>query len=387
MRENIEEKNWEKRIYACWLSGVPGIGSRTIEKLLMLCGDERSVYFAGEEVWRQVLTARQLEQMVQAVREKEPERLYAELVEKEIGFVLREDNNYPARLKKIPDPPYALYVKGGMPGTDKPSVAVVGARDCSEYGGFVAAAVGELLGANDIQVISGMARGIDGISQRAALEAGGSSYGVLGCGVDVCYPPSNRRLYDELCEKGGVLSAYPPGTEARPGNFPPRNRIVSGLADILIVVEARSKSGTLITVDMALEQGKDVYVVPGRITDRLSDGCNKLLKQGAEVFLSPEDFLKEVWERWSHAPVGDDTECETQVLQWRPAAGAEGLDGVHREIYDALGFDPMTPGQLQDKLSEQHSLPKLMSLLMGLCARGLVVQISPGHFVRKSEQI
>lgn len=390
----------EKRIYACWLACVPGVGNRTIEKLLALCGDEKIVYCAGEKVWREVLTERQLEQMREFAVREEPERLYQRIRQDGIRFVMRGEKEYPARLERIPDPPYALYVKGRLPVDDKPAVAVVGARDCSEYGSFVATGVGDMLGQNDIQVISGMARGVDGICQRAALQAGGSSFGVLGCGVDVCYPSSNRELYEDLCELGGVMSAYPPGTEARPGNFPPRNRIVSGLCDVLIVVEARAKSGTLITVDMALEQGKDVYVVPGRITDRLSDGCNKLVKQGAEVFLAPEDFLKELWERWRCKPVGDmgntwlgqrvvkeqrQEECGGKLLQWRPASGVEGLSQERKAIYAALDFDPVTPEQIQEKLEVKYPLPKLMSLLMGLCAEGLVQQISPGHFVRKGD--
>ncbi len=390
----------EKLMYACWLACVPGVGNRTIEKLLALCGDEREIYCAGEEAWKQVLSVRQLEQICEFARRMEPEQLYQDIVSKGIKFVMSEDEDYPERLHKIPDPPYALFVKGQLPVNDKPSVAVVGARDCSEYGSFVAAGIGRMLGENDIQVISGMARGIDGICQRAALEAGGNSFGVLGSGVDVCYPMSNRELYESLCEVGGVLSAYPPGTEARPGNFPPRNRIVSGLSDVLIVVEARSKSGTLITVDMALEQGKDVYVVPGRITDRLSDGCNMLIKQGAEIFLSPEDFLKELWERWSCKPVGagegavrgkkvpkkgEQVTCGGKLLQWRPAVGVENLSQERKAVYAVLEFDPVTPQQIQEKLEVKYPLSKVISLLMGLCVEGLAHQISPGYFVRKRE--
>lgn len=390
----------ERQIYACWLACAPGVGNRTIEKLLALCGDEKEIYNAGEGVWKQVMNARQLEQMCEFARMREPEHLYQEIISKGIGFVMREDAGYPKRLHKIPDPPYALFVKGQLPAGDKPSVAVVGARDCSEYGSYVAAGIGRLLGENDIQVISGMARGIDGICQRAALEAGGSSFGVLGSGVDVCYPISNRELYDNLCVAGGVMSAYPPGTEAKPGNFPPRNRIVSGLSDVLIVVEARSKSGTLITVDMALEQGKDIYVVPGRITDRLSDGCNRLIKQGAEIFMSPEEFLKELWEHWSCISEGDEKEgikreviikgksAKTEagkLLQWRPAVGVNGLSQERKAVYAVLDFDPITPEQIQEKLPVKYPLSKVISLLMGLCVEGLVQQISPGYFVRKKD--
>ncbi len=390
----------ERRIFGCWLSCVPGIGNRTIERLLALCHSEKEVYQAGESAWKEVLTARQLEQIREFARKTEPEQLYQQLIHRRIRFVMREEDEYPSRLKQIPDPPYGLYVKGSLPQNHKPSVAVVGARDCSEYGSFVATGIGKMLGRNDIQVISGMARGIDGISQRAALQAGGSSFGVLGCGVDVCYPLSNKELYDELCEQGGVLSAYPPGTEAKPGNFPPRNRIVSGLSDVLIVVEARGQSGTLITVDMALEQGKDVYVVPGRITDRLSDGCNRLIKQGAEILLSPEEFLQELWERWRNGPVGEIIDLGERggnrgagqrkpiagkVLQWRPVAASEGLSSEQREIFAALDFGPATPEQIQARITTRYPLPRLLSLLVGLCAEGLVVQVGQGYFARKAD--
>lgn len=137
-----------------------------------------------------------------------------------------------------------------------------------------------------------MARGIDSISQEAALQAGGRTYAVLGCGVDICYPKSSRRLYEQILEQGGILSTFPPGTEPIKRLFPERNRIVSGLADVILVVEARQKSGTFITVDMALEQGREVYAIPGRLTDRLSDGCNLLLQQGALIAVSPKDLLQ-----------------------------------------------------------------------------------------------
>ena len=160
--------------------------------------------------------------------------------------VRREDPEYPGRLRNIPDPPKQLYYYGELPGEDEPSAAIIGARDCSEYGKYVAIELGRLLGQNGICVISGMARGIDGISQEAALSVGGRSYGVLGSGADVCYPRSNRGLYEQLKCRGGVLSEYAPGTPAKGYLFPPRNRIVSGLADVVVVVEAREKSGTLI---------------------------------------------------------------------------------------------------------------------------------------------
>ena len=212
--------------------------------------------------------------------------------------ILLTDREYPSRLLEIPQAPKQLYVRGKLPEEGVPSVAVIGARDCSYYGQEVAKRLGRLFGENGIQVISGMARGIDGIGQQAALQAGGSSFAVLGCGADICYPRQNQDLYDRLCKQGGVISEYEWGTPPRAGYFPPRNRIVSGLADAVIVVEARKKSGTLITVDMALEQGKEVYAVPGRLVDDLSSGCNYLIKNGAGILLDMEEFMEELWKQY-----------------------------------------------------------------------------------------
>ena len=287
-----------ERMYAYFICSIPMIGGVRAGQLLSRFGDPQGVYEAGTAGWREILSDSVVEYMDRQKKSGNLEEEYHSLGEKQIGLVLQEEEGFPRKLLEIPDPPYGLFYKGKLPEQKQPSVAVIGARECSEYGRFVAEELGRYLGSQGIQVISGMARGIDGISQQAALLAGGTSYGVLGCGVDICYPRQNRKLYEELIQKGGLLSTYAPGTKALPAYFPPRNRIVSGLADALIVIEARQKSGTLITVDMALEQGKDVYVVPGRITDRLSDGCNRLLTQGAGVFLSPESFTEEFMRNW-----------------------------------------------------------------------------------------
>ena len=259
-----------ERMYAYFICSIPMIGGVRAGQLLSRFGDPQGVYEAGTAGWREILSDSVVEYMDRQKKSGNLEEEYHSLGEKQIGLVLQEEEGFPQKLLEIPDPPYGLFYKGKLPEQKQPSVAVIGARECSEYGRFVAEELGRYLGSQEIQVISGMARGIDGISQQAALLAGGTSYGVLGCGVDICYPRQNRKLYEELIQKGGLLSTYAPGTKALPAYFPPRNRIVSGLADALIVIEARQKSGTLITVDMALEQGKDVYVVPGRITVRLS---------------------------------------------------------------------------------------------------------------------
>ena len=215
-----------------------------------------------------------------------------------ISYTYCREPDFPQKFVDIPDPPFGIFYKGRLPDGCVPAVALIGSRKCSEYGTYMAELFAAGFASAGVDVISGMALGIDGISQRAALKAGGSSFAVLGCGVDVVYPRANEPLYRQPQEKGGVLSEYPPRMEPRPALFPPRNRIISALADVVVVVEACEKSGTLITVDMALEQGKEVYALPGRCTDALSMGCNRLLRQGAMIAVSPDDIISDMhWER------------------------------------------------------------------------------------------
>ncbi len=222
-------------------------------------------------------------------------RAQAELLRKgNIRFASWQDAHYPDRLRNIPDPPSALYYRGTLPSDDRPSTAVIGARAASRYGIQQAVLFAGTLATAGVQIVSGMARGIDGAAGLEALEAGGASYAVLGNGPDICYPKENHRLYEALSagvRGGGVLSEYPPGTKPIPGLFPLRNRLISGLSDILLVVLAKEKSGTMITVETALAQDRDVFAVPGRNGDLLSAGCNRLIRQGAFIALSPDDLL------------------------------------------------------------------------------------------------
>lgn len=211
-----------------------------------------------------------------------------------IHFIGRNSKEYPARFAHLSKMPDGLYVIGKMPENDVPSVAIIGARMCSAYGRNTAFAFGKKLAESGISVISGMALGIDGAAQEGALAGGGSTFAVLGCGVDVCYPRSNLGLYDQIPRCGGILSEFPPGTKPYSYNFPQRNRLISALADVVVVVEAREKSGSFITVDYALEQGKSVFAVPGRVGDVLSEGCNRLIAEGAGIAWSVDVLLEEI---------------------------------------------------------------------------------------------
>lgn len=381
--------NREEKEFAYWLLSIPGIGEKTIRLLLSRFKRPGKVYTASEAELSECLKGTQLTHVLERQRNWNLKEEYEKLDIKGIGVVFYGEKTYPKRLLEIPDAPYALFYRGSLPKEEALSVAVIGARECSGYGEFVAAQLGRYLGEQGIQVISGMARGIDGISQTAAMEAGGTSYGVLGSGVDVCYPKSNHRLYDRLIKQGGVLSAYVPGALPASGHFPPRNRIVSGLADALVVVEARGKSGTLITVDMALEQGKEVFVVPGRITDRLSDGCNRLLTQGAGVFLTPADFVSQLRELAAKKGIAetDDGESKNEdeiketVIEKRKKQNLLSISKELRPVYKQLEISPKTIEQILCKMPAGYHQGLVSAALMRLCMDGYAKQVSPGQFV------
>lgn len=280
-----------REAYALWLDAMPGIGKIYRKRLLEHAGEEESVYRLTQGELEKILPDRQQGFFGEWKKKYSPEQLQEALLSQKISFIPYFAPMYPKRLTQIPDAPYALYVKGRLPADEKRAVAMVGARACSEYGCNMARQFAAQLAQAGVQIISGLARGIDGISQQAALAQGGDSFGVLGCGVDTCYPPENENLYKRCIEHGGILAEYPPGTKPHAGLFPARNRIISGLADVLLVIEAREKSGTLITVDMALEQGREVFALPGRANDASSRGCNSLIKQGAAMASSPQDIL------------------------------------------------------------------------------------------------
>ncbi|MFH0801359.1 MAG: DNA-processing protein DprA [bacterium] len=208
-------------------------------------------------------------------------------------IVERQDPAYPALLKKIHYPPQRLYVRGRLIG-DEMCVAVVGARKASSYGKMVAEYLGEELAHRGIAVVSGMARGVDTAAHRGALRAGGRTIAVLGCGIDVVYPQENRGLMEEIAKSGAVITEFTPGEEPKPWHFPARNRIISGMALGTVVVEAGERSGSLITANFALEEGREVFAVPGQIKSPGSQGTHALIKQGAKLVEDIQDVLEEL---------------------------------------------------------------------------------------------
>ncbi|MBQ9304783.1 DNA-processing protein DprA [Butyrivibrio sp.] len=382
--------------YAYFLYNIPGLGNRGIHSILesgVTCGDifnmdEKNLNLLVKEKTSKMKIAKEIiERRKNWNFEEEAEKLRTQ----GIRFISACSDEFPERLRHIPDPPFAIYVKGRLPKPEIPSVSIVGARMCSDYGRFMSREFGKGLALAGVQVISGMARGVDGISQKAAIEAGGSSFGILGCGVDICYPEENRDVYNRICVNGGLISEYHPGTEPKPNLFPMRNRIISALADIVLVVEARQKSGTQITVDQALEQGKEVLAVPGRVTDRLSDGCNFLISQGAGVALSVGDVLDRLWRGTNGKRTKDNNtdEPEEKTLEKyrnnnEEDFGVEEQRSIEDEIVDVVDIIPVSASSIMERLYEKEitiSVPELMGKLMDLTYKGLIIQ--DGVYYRK----
>lgn len=361
--------------YAYWLANIGGIGNGTIQKLLQQAGCAQELYFMGEKQLRSLygLEEKELESLLES-RKKDVEREYEKLQEKGITFLSMEEEAYPSRLRNIAAAPYALYLKGKLAPGEMKTVAIVGARMCSEYGYAVAKELGKQLAQQGVCVISGMAKGIDSAGHRGALSAGEDTknpcrtMAVLGCGIDMAYPPGNRGLYEEIARTGCVLSEYPPGVQPLAGLFPARNRIIAGLSDVLVVVEAKTRSGSLITADFALEQGKDIYAVPGRISDSLSQGCNMLIQQGAGIISDVGDFLKE-----------QKMEGLTEPVQLRLKNLL--LEKEESLVYSCVDLRPKSVEELLQKTGLE--VPVLSGILASLVQKEFITETFKNCYIRK----
>lgn len=276
-----------------WLTTIRGIGPKRIEALLTQFGDVEAIYAANSSLLAKVpgIPLAQLYEIVQSRDEVLIKKNYEHVMERGVNILTPYEGVYPERLRNIPDTPPILYQLGTLPNENSLHIGIVGSRNCSAYGREIALYFARELAKEGVQIISGLARGIDEYGHIGALEAEGYTLGVLGSGIDYCYPQENINLYMKMEKQGGILSEHGLGVLPIAGNFPKRNRIISGLSDGVLVVEAKERSGSLITVDLALEQGKDVFVIPGRITDKLSRGCNNLWKMGAQVVTAPSEIL------------------------------------------------------------------------------------------------
>ena len=368
-KSNVEDPGSTEMEYEFWLAGLR-LPARKKYLLRQYMKTGRAVYYIEETEISQIgfLTERERNTIRQAQKEKGLKEVYDRSCEKGIRFVPYFSPDYPEKLREIADFPFALFVKGRLPDRVSRKAAVVGARRCTPYGEKYAVEFAEKLASCGVEIISGLARGIDGMGQRGALMGGGRTFAVLGSGVDVCYPREHIGLYVDIQEQGGgILSEYPPGTPPVSQNFPPRNRIISGLSDVVLVMEARERSGSLITADLALEQGRDVYALPGPVNSDLSRGCNRLIQQGAGILLSPEMLLKE-WDLAFAASVQKEDKNEKV------------LETPENLVYSCLGLYPKNV----DSLAQETKLGvrELMDALITLELQGFIKEISKNFYIK-----
>ncbi|XCP83423.1 DNA-processing protein DprA [Roseburia hominis] len=363
-----------EQMYEYWLACLKGIGSERKRWLKEQAGTARDLYYIEEtERGKPILVNDAERKAIEAGRKSwNLKQEYDKLKQAGVRMVIKGEPEYPKRLRSLTGMPYALYVKGELPGEEGLTAAIVGARRCTAYGETMTLEIAERLAECGIQIISGMARGIDGAAHRGALNAEGSTYAVLGCGPDVCYPREHRGLYQDLLKRGGILSELPPGTPPLPQHFPARNRIISGLSDLVLVMEAREKSGSLITADQALEQGRDVYALPGPVNSSLSRGCHELIRQGAGIITGAADLLEDLGVLQKNpCPKRKKKTKETKIM----------LESAENLVYSNLGLFAKN----QEELSRLTGLApsELAKVLVSLELKGYIEERSKNYYVRR----
>ncbi len=363
----------EERAAYLALTQVPGLGSARLTTLLSAFNTALGAHSAPFALIRDLpgfsraaataLKATPLETGLKTARAAEA--LGAEVL-------MPADAGYPALLRNIPDPPPVLFALGNTGLLLRPAAAIVGSRDHSSYGAGVCRALAGALAEAGVVIVSGMARGLDAVAHTAALDAGGATIGVLGNGLGVIYPAANRTLYERVAADGLLLSEFPPGERPHVGSFPRRNRIISGLSRVTVIVEAAVGSGALITAGAALDQGREVMAVPGNITSLVSAGSNRLLRDGAAPVLETADLLQHFPEL---APVGSKT-AGSMVSRALPDA----LLAEERDLAGLFGSEAVHPDELAMK--SKRPISEVLALISGLEIAGVIEQC-PGRLFRR----
>ena len=356
----------ETRQYWVAFSLVKGIGAVRFQALLNFFGDPQIAWGAPTEALREAgLSEKVIENVVELRSAINLDQVWDQLEAKGITVLIQTDENYPRRLQELEQPPPVLYMLGELTSEDEWAVAVVGTRRVTAYGRQVAEDIAGTLARNGISVISGLARGIDSISHQAALHAGGRTIAVLGSGLDRIYPPENRRLAEQIAAHGALISDYAPGTPPEASNFPPRNRLISGLSLAVVIVEAGQTSGALITAAFAADQGREVFAVPGNISSPGSKGTNRLIRDGAQPLLHPEQVLEALE--------------LTMVAEQRTARVVLPADAVEAQLFEALGREPLHI----DEIRSRTDLPieKVTATLALMELKGMVRQVGGMQYI------
>ena len=389
-------------LYWLWLALADTLSKRQKRLLLQRFSDIESLYNCKDYGQIEGLTREQLDQLSGKDLD-EAKKVQNVCRRKDIGILVITDENYPARLKNINDPPIVLFCKGILPDfTQAPAIAVVGTRKATAYGVTVAKQFGADLAQNGAVVVSGGAKGVDTMALEGALQADGQTVSVLGCGVDVVYPRNNKKLFARIQDRGCLLSEYFPGTQPKPWQFPERNRIISGLSNGVLVIEAPEKSGALITAKDALEQGRDVYAVPANINMPTCVGSNALLSEGAQAVFTGWDILKQYAAQYPQTVNRKEPAKNQEPLVAQESFFAisdkKDIDNPHNNSYSVKNDETgtltaqeqkvleqldHTPRELDDVLS-QLDLPagEAMKLITKLSIKGMILN-HPGGMISK----
>jgi DNA processing protein len=350
---------------------VKGIGAVRLQALREHFGDLAIAWKAPADALQAAGLSPKLVERLMQVRDSVDLDLLLGRIEKwGITILTWEDEAYPARLKEIEQPPPVLYMRGALTAEDAWAVAIVGTRRVTAYGRQVTEELASFLAGNGVTVVSGLARGVDAVAHQSALRAGGRTIAVLGCGVERIYPPEHAGLAEQIIQKGALVSDYAPGTPPEAANFPPRNRIISGLALATVVVEAGETSGALITAQFAADQGREVFAVPGNILAPQSKGTNALIAQGARPLLSGRDLLE---------VLNLNRVAEQQAVR-KVVPG----DEVEAALLHVLGPEPLHV----DEIRQQTGLPieRVSASLVMMELKGLVRQVGGHNYIAVREE-
>lgn len=339
---------------------VRGIGAVRFQQVLSYFGDLSIAWHAPAEAFKEAgLPARALNNFLRLREETDLDELYDSILEKDVQVLTLPDEDYPQLLKQIDQSPPVLYVRGRLLPSDDFAVAMVGTRRISAYGQQITRDTSLYLAGHGLTIVSGLARGVDALAHQSALQAGGRTIAVLGSGVDVIYPPEHRQLAEAIIENGAVISDYPLGTQPEGINFPPRNRIISGLSLATVVVEAGERSGALITADFAVEQGRDVFAVPGNVLSPVSKGTNRLIQKGAYALVSPQDVL--------------DVLDLSQVQDFKAARQALPADTTEAKILQSMNYEPVHVDEICNAVG--LAVEKVTAALTMMELKGLVQHV------------
>jgi DNA processing protein len=365
----LQEENNKKYYHALKL--IPSLGPRRIKKLIDRFKTPLEAWKAskGDLLHLDKFGPHVVEEFLRGRLRIDPDKAWEEIIKKNIAVVTWDEPGYPHLLKEIYDPPPLLYFQGDISVLQGPCLAIVGSRRHTVYGKEIAYKFAAKLADYSLTIVSGMARGIDTWAHRGSLEGGGSTAAVLGCGVDICYPAENWDLKQRISENGAVISEFPPGERPLPKHFPQRNRIISGLALGTLVVEASNRSGSLITADFALEQGREVFAVPGGVGSPFSRGCHKLLKEGAKLVETIEDILVELI-----IPLKN----EEKLLETTPSR--QETEGEGGGLLDFIPYEPILMEEII--LLSKKNAAEAAVLLLELELSGKIKQLPGKYYMR-----